>query len=237
MNKMANGGSYILLDGVSGCGKSAQMESLKAYLPKKYPDVEFVFTREPGGTDKAEEIRRKLKSEKLCPFVEARLFAEARQSTLDEVVRPALARGAVVLSDRGITTSFAYQARGRELTEDWIWHMNGDVVRDTFPNLVVIFDVNLDACLKRSKGVDPDKFDSEGKAFWGRVMNGYEKMGKIVQRFCPPDHLPKFVYILDKAGTRSIQEINFELTRILDWEIREHLGLHPEGMPLRGKER
>lgn len=232
---MANKGLYIVLEGISGCGKSTQMEILKKYLPEKYPDKEFVFGREPGGTPRAEEIRTELKNNaNLCPLVEARLFAEARKSTLDEVVRPALRRGAVVVFDRSIFSNDAYQGRGRELGDDWIWHMNEEVVGDTLPDLAIIFDINLAACLERSGRENPDKFDREGKAFWGRVMNGYEQMPKIASRFGFPT---RFVFIRDKEGRRNILDINWELTRILDWEIREWAGMHPEGQCPLGLER
>lgn len=91
----ANGlpGLYIVLDGIIGCGKSAQIRELKNHLPADFSGSDFIFTYEPGGNPEADVLRQRLKHEKMSPNDEMNLFAESRSITLPKVVAPVLARG------------------------------------------------------------------------------------------------------------------------------------------------
>ena len=119
-----NKGLYIAFEGIEGCGKSTQCELLVARLKREFPAKEIVLTREPGGTPISEEIRNILLSpeesnSQMEPLTEVYLFAAARAQSLREIVKPALDRGAIVLADRSIYSSLAYQSYGREIDEVW----------------------------------------------------------------------------------------------------------------------
>lgn len=176
-------GLYIVFEGIVGTGKSTQIKLLKDHLDKFYKGLPVRLVYEPGGTPLADQIRKMVKHEKLSALEEARLFAKARESLLDEVVRPALAKGELVISDRSFLSSLAYQGEGRlwdgnghPFYKGWrgIWkQFNKDVVRGTMPDGVVFIDTSIAAACERSEKDNPDKFDREGSDFWERTREGY----------------------------------------------------------------
>jgi len=176
-------GLYIVFEGIVGTGKSTQIKLLCDNLKTYSDDISTRLVFEPGGTSLADQIRKIVKYEKLTAEEEARLFAKARESLLDEVVRPALARGELVISDRSFLSSLAYQGEGRlwdgggqPLYKGWrgIWkQFNKEVLRETMPDVIMFIDTSIAAARERSERDNPDKFDREGSGFWERTREGY----------------------------------------------------------------
>lgn len=208
-------GLYIVVDGIIGCGKSEQIRQLKKRLHLDFPDQQICFTYEPGGNAEADALRQKLKHEQLSAREEMELFAESRAITLPQVVAPVLREGGIVISDRSVTTSLAYQAFGRELGLEKVWEANKEAVGGIMPDLVIWMNVDLDSCLKRSGGEEPDKFDREAKEFWERTIPGFDRMLSFVQTISPET---KAIVVNDPDGS-----IGIEPMRLI---IREHL--YPE---------
>jgi dTMP kinase len=173
-------GLFITFEGLDGTGKSTQLRRTVQYLRKCGHRV--LMTREPGGTRTGERIRDILlasKTGKLAPLAELALMYAARAQLLEEVVRPALARGEVVVSDRYNTASFAYQGYGRKLGTATVRAFDRVICGETQPDLTVILDLDPAQALGRAQGREeqrrsrPDRIEAQGLAFHQRVRAGY----------------------------------------------------------------
>jgi dTMP kinase len=175
-----NPGLFITFEGLDGTGKSTQLRRAVRYLRRCGHGV--LVTREPGGTRTGERIRDILlasKTGKLAPLAELALMYAARAQLLEEVVRPALARGAVVVSDRYNTASFAYQGYGRELGTATVRAFDRVICGQTQPDLTIILDLDPAQALGRARRRDTgrrsplDRIEAQGLAFHQRVRAGY----------------------------------------------------------------
>ncbi len=170
-----NRGLFITLEGGEGAGKSTQHRRIASWLRERGRDV--VETREPGGTAIAEQIRRILldsRNAALDPKAELLLMFAARAQLLAEVIRPALAAGKVVLSDRFTDASFAYQGGGRELGAKSVALLEKLVHADLQPDLTLLFDMPVGHGLTRVAGRgEPDRFERESLDFFKRVREAY----------------------------------------------------------------
>jgi dTMP kinase len=173
-------GLFITFEGLDGTGKSTQLRRAVRYLRKCGHRV--LVTREPGGTRTGERVRDILlasKTGKLAPLAELALMYAARAQLLEEVVRPALARGNVVVSDRYNTASFAYQGYGRELGTATVRAFDRAICGKTQPDLTIILDLDPERALGRALERDSrrrsrhDRFEAQGLAFHKRVRAGY----------------------------------------------------------------
>ena len=178
-----NQGLYIAFEGIEGCGKSTQCELLVARLGREFPEKEIVLTREPGGTPISERIRNILLSPKesnsqMEPLTEVCLFAAARAQSLREIVKPALDRGAIVLADRSIFSSLAYQSYGREIDESLVREINLPALEKTLPDLVVFPDVLVEVGFGRIRDREKDRMEKEEWEFHKRVREGYLSLAK-----------------------------------------------------------
>ena len=165
---------FITLEGGEGAGKSTQAQRIARYLERQGHSV--CLTRQPGGTTLAEELRRMLKNtaQDIAPLTELLLLFAARAQFLDEVVRPALAAGQVVVCDRFTDSSYAYQGGGRGLPERDIATLEQLVHGDLQPGLTLLFDLDVRLGHERvaSRG-DADRFEREDQAFFERVRRAY----------------------------------------------------------------
>ncbi len=185
---------FIVFEGCEGVGKSTQLRFLQEYLEKTGQAA--VFTREPGGTPLAEEIRQLILTRPMSAETEAALFAAARCDHIDNFILPSLKEGKLVVCDRYIDSSLAYQAYARGLGEEFILKMNDYAVRTCMPEAVVILDLNPLESWRRKKGkvIENDRIESETDAFHLAVYEGYKKLAAKSDRYlCVESNVDKRV--------------------------------------------
>ncbi|WPC03627.1 dTMP kinase [Pseudomonas benzenivorans] len=168
-------GLFITLEGPEGAGKSTNREYLAARLAEH--GIEVLLTREPGGTPLAERVRELLlapSEEPMAADTELLLVFAARAQHLDRVIRPALARGCVVLCDRFTDATYAYQGGGRGLPEERIAVLEDYVQGGLRPALTLVFDLPIEVGLSRAAARGRlDRFEQEGRAFFDAVRQTY----------------------------------------------------------------
>ncbi|WP_426111532.1 dTMP kinase [Pseudomonas sp. DSP3-2-2] len=168
-------GLFITLEGPEGAGKSTNREYLAARL--RAEGIEVLLTREPGGTPLAERIRELLlapSDESMHADTELLLVFAARAQHLAQVIRPALARGEIVLCDRFTDATYAYQGGGRGLSHERIAALENFVQGDLRPDLTLIFDLPVEVGLARASARGRlDRFEQEGRTFFDAVRSTY----------------------------------------------------------------
>jgi dTMP kinase len=179
-------GFFITLEGGEGAGKSTQHARIVEWLHAHGRQV--VETREPGGTAISEQIRQVLldtRNAGLDSRAELLLMFAARAQLLQQVIRPALADGKVVVSDRFTDASYAYQGGGRQMGSETVGLLERLVHPDLQPDLTLLFDVSLELGLERVAGRGKaDRFEVESHNFFERVRNSYlERASADPQRF------------------------------------------------------
>jgi dTMP kinase len=168
---------FVTFEGVDGSGKSTQARLLAERLREEGREV--VLTREPGGTALGEEVRSLLlQGEQIAPWAEAALFAAARAQLVDEVIRPALARGADVVSDRYLDSSLAYQGLARGLGIERVLELNLLATSGILPDRTFLVLVPpADAAARR--GDEPDRIEREGAGFAEEVDKAYREIARV----------------------------------------------------------
>jgi dTMP kinase len=168
---------FVTFEGVDGSGKSTQARLLAERLGSEGREV--VVTREPGGTALGEEVRALLlHGGDLAPWAEAALFAAARAQLVDEVIRPALARGADVVCDRYLDSSLAYQGLARGLGIERVLELNLLVTSGLLPDRTFLIRV-LPAEAAARRPASEDRIEQEGLAFAEEVDRAYEEIARI----------------------------------------------------------
>ena len=196
-------GLFITFEGTDGCGKTTQIEMLKDYFEKQGRTV--LLTREPGAKGLGTKLREILLNYdgEVSPVCESFLFLADRAQHVDTIIKPAIARGEIVLCDRHTDSTVAYQGYGRELDIEQIKMLNNIATSGLKPDLTFIFDIDIDTAQKRV-GKNKDRMESAGIEFFKRVRNGYLEIAK---------QEPERVKVLD--GSKSIETIHNELLEIL----------------------
>lgn len=207
-------GIFITIEGVDAAGKTTQAPMLREHLERAGWDV--LDTREPGGCALSERIRDLLVdpyNRDMTPEAEAYLFAASRAQHVRTVIAPALAQGRVVLSDRFVDSSVAYQGAGRELGCDRIQRINEMAVGACVPDLSLLLMVDLEtALLRRQSATRLDRIERSGEDFYRRV---YEAFATIAA--AEPDR----VHCVD--ASQSIEDVRDQLFAHADAAIRAHL--------------
>ncbi len=175
-------GMFITLEGVDGAGKSTHIPFIAELLKAK--GYEVVLTREPGGTPLGEKLREVLLHQAMSPETETLLMFAARNEHLQQVILPALARGALVLSDRFTDASFAYQHGGRGVPADMVKTLE-QLIGGLQPDMTLLFDVPVEVSCQRLSGArDPDRFEQENAAFFQKIRDAYlQRATEFPQRF------------------------------------------------------
>lgn len=165
-------GVFVAFEGGEGAGKTTQIERLARAVEQA--GFEVLITREPGGTQLAEELRMLILDPRrdMHPRTEALLYAAARAQHVEEVIRPALDRGVVVLCDRFIESSIVYQGVARGLGVDWIWALSSWATDGVIPDRVVLLDIDPEEGLRRA-GDSPDRLEAEGLEFHRQVNQAF----------------------------------------------------------------
>jgi dTMP kinase len=184
-------GLFVAFEGVEGAGKGTQIRLAQEWLEEQGADV--LVTREPGGTEVGEQLRKVLLGHDtghLEPKTEALLFAASRAQLVMTVIRPALAEGKVVIADRYIDSSVAYQGWARGLGEQDVLTLNVWATQGLFPDLVILLHLEPEAGLLRSLG-EPDRIEMEGGDFHAKVADAYLRIAE--------EHPERFV-VVDADG-------------------------------------
>ncbi|MDO5027350.1 MAG: dTMP kinase [Tissierellia bacterium] len=174
-------GKFIVFEGSDGSGKTTILNNIKKYLDDN--NYDYVMTREPGGTKISESIRENLLSndnEGMSFRTEALLFAAARAQHVDEVIKPNLEKGRLVISDRFVMSSLAYQAYGRELGYERVKAINDFAIDGILADHTIFFNVDPITVLNRKKkNVEADRLESEDDTYHKRVYEGYQRLIKM----------------------------------------------------------
>ena len=190
-------GLFITFEGGDGAGKSTQIDLLADHLRSR--GCEVLLTREPGGTKISEKIRGVLldpENREMAPVTEMMLYAAARAQLVAEVIKPALNEGKVVICDRFLDSSLAYQSYGRDLG-DAVLEVNQYAIDGCMPDVTIYLRVDPQTGRQRIQTRDQDRIESESERFHDRVHEGYEQ---LCLRY------PDRITAIDAGGT--IEEIS-----------------------------
>ena len=185
---------FLSFEGIDGCGKTTQLQMLKTELEKR--GVSVVATREPGGTELAEGLREILlhSQSKIEKSSELLLFGASRAQHVEEIVRPALHRGAWVLCDRFADSSEAYQGGGLGLDRAFIRAMNDFATSQVWPQRTLYFDLEPEIALQRRQNEKGDRIEARGLEFQAQVRQAYLEIAA---------REPKRVVTLDATQSRE----------------------------------
>lgn len=165
-------GRFITFEGIDGAGKSTQIDVIEATL--KARGLKVIRTREPGGTPLGEVIRKELLSVDMDPATETLLFFASRAEHIAKVIRPAIERGAWVLSDRFTDATYAYQVGGRGFPAHKVEELERWTQGELQPDRTVLFDIDPQVAAERvAKARQLDRFEKESLDFFTRVRNAY----------------------------------------------------------------
>ncbi len=194
---------FITLEGVDGAGKSSHLAWLEDWFKQRGQRVRM--TREPGGTPIGERLRELVLHEPMHAETEALIMFAARREHIEQVIRPALAAGEVVISDRFTDASFAYQCGGRGLPEERLAVLESWVHADLNPDLTLLFDLPTEIAAQRLAGArEPDRFEREQSDFHARVRAAYLRRA---------ERYPQRIRVID--GSRSLEQVRLQLAAVL----------------------
>lgn len=168
-------GRLITFEGIDGAGKSVQAEELRRWLEREQQRRVLVL-RDPGTGPIAEQIRRILldpANGAMSPWTELLLYEAARAQLVEELIKPALGQGVVVICDRFYDSTTAYQGYGRQLDLTTVMHANRIGACGVVPDLTILLDLEVEAALRRKGYLVPDRLEREERAFHERVRCGY----------------------------------------------------------------
>ena len=203
MEKMS--GLFITIEGIECVGKSTNAKFISDLLNKK--NIKTHVTREPGGTSLGEKIRQILlfeQNDSISPLGELLLLFAAREKHINEVIKPNLEQGKLVISDRFTDASFAYQGFGRGLDFDQVNQLKQIIQNDFDPDLTFLLDAPIDVIKSRRKLNLNDRFESEDREFFERVRQGYLELASVFE---------DRVKIID--ATQPIEQVQSEIQSCL----------------------
>lgn len=182
-------GKLVVFEGCEGSGKSTQLRLLSQFLTER--GVDFILTREPGGSKISEEIRKIIldgKNTEMCDECEALLYAAARVQHLKETVIPALNSGKIVICDRYYYSSLAYQGYARGLGEQFVADINSFAIDNYPPYMTIFLDISPEDAFNRKHGADKnDRIEQLGLAFHRKVYEGYKALEAKYPDICAVD--------------------------------------------------
>ncbi len=189
---------FVTFEGIEGCGKTTQAKLLcEALVDRGYS---VVFTREPGGTPAAEELRSfllKPREERFPPFAELSVYEAARAFHVENLIKPSLKEGAVVICDRFIDSTLAYQGYGRGIDLSLVERLNREATGGLKPDLTVLIDLPVEEAFKRISERRKDRMESESLKFHQSVREGFLEIAR---------REPERFLIVD--GMREVEELH-----------------------------
>ncbi|OGI01608.1 MAG: dTMP kinase [Candidatus Melainabacteria bacterium GWF2_37_15] len=200
---MVKKGLFITFEGIDGCGKSSQIDLAAEYL--KAQGIDFIKTRDPGGTPLGCKIREILLNYDghVAPMCELFLYLADRAQHIEEKILPALNEGKIVLCDRYVDSTIAYQGYARGLDKEQILELNNIVAKGLMPDLTFVFDVSLEVSASRL-GDKKDRMESECCEFHKKVREGYLDLAK---------KFPERIKVIN--ADRGIEEIHKNVVDIV----------------------
>lgn len=205
-------GYFLALEGPDGSGKSTAANLIKLDLEKR--GIETILTREPGGTDIGEQIRKILLSKEnseMGNITEALLYAASRAQHVEEKIRPLVEAGKVVISDRYVFSSLAYQGFSRNLGIEKIMEINKFAMNGLYPDRILFFDIDpIEALNRKFIDREGDRLEIAGEQFHRKVFQGYKKAIEL---------FPEKVKIID--GRLSPDEVYRQCMDIIEEDLYE----------------
>ena len=200
---------FITLEGTEGVGKSTLISSLKIYFTDK--EIDFIFTKEPGGTREGNEIRNILldRSMKLEPYAETLLLLADRAQHVKKIIKPALEKNKNIFSDRYIDSTYAYQGAGRGISQDDLDNFI-NVLNFPIPDLTIFLDLSITEGIKRvKKRGEVDRFEEEEVSFFEKIRQFYlETAKKNSKRFFVIDASQSMDEVFNIAKDKIINTLN-----------------------------
>ncbi len=197
---------FISFEGVDGSGKSTQIKLLLQYLDER--GVPYVFTREPGGTPIAEQIRQILldpANRGMSVITEALLFAASRSEHVSRTIRPALEAGKVVICDRFVDSSLVYQGAAGGLPMEFLLTINEMATGALRPHRTIVLDVAPEVAMARRSGEEADRIERKALEYHQQVREGYLELARAE---------PRRVKVVD--ASRSVDETQSEIRRLVE---------------------
>jgi dTMP kinase len=197
---------FISFEGVDGAGKGTQLQLLLAYLQEK--GVDYVFTREPGGTELAERIRTVLLDPAhagMSVVSEAFLFAAARADHVQNVIRPALQERKVVICDRYVDSSLVYQGYAGGLPLEFVSQINEMATGSLKPHRTIMLDLPFAVARERMSAQGLDRIEQKDEWYHQQVRDGYLELAKAE---------PRRFKVVDASG--SVEEVQGQIRRLVD---------------------
>lgn len=208
---------FITFEGLDGSGKTTQARALAAWLQENGYDAQL--TGEPGGTEIGQLLRKILLKEKLSemhPLTEMLLMAADRAQHVQQVIRPALVNNQIVICDRYVDSSVAYQGYGLGLDLSHVQVVNEVATGGLLPDLTFLLDVDIDSLIPRLKRRQNwDRIEGRGLSFMERVRDGYLQIAALE---------PTRVYRVNASG-RAIEDIQLEIRDVVRRKLTERLGI------------
>lgn len=205
-------GLFITMEGPDGAGKTTQIDLLRDYLSGKGYDI--IVCREPGGTPISEAVRQVILNKdftEMGNMTELLLYAAARAQLMEEVIRPALLEGKIVICDRFVESSAVYQGIGRNMGIDLVYQVNQFAIGDTVPDLTIMIDLNAEIGISRKKKqAELDRMEREALDFHERVVDGYRQLSQL---------FPERIYKVD--GNRTIEEIHQKIVAQVNKKLHD----------------
>ncbi len=200
-------GLFITFEGTDGSGKTTQIKLLEEYMRTKERQV--VLSREPGGTRVSEIIRDiilKPENKEIVPLTEMILYAASRAQHVAEVIDPAIRAGKIVICDRYVDSSYAYQGGGRGMDLKIIADVNRIAINGTVPDITFFLDIDPEISIRRRiNSTGADRIEQEKLDFHRRVYDGYKKLSILY-----PDRIKTI------DATKSIEEISAQINEYID---------------------
>lgn len=200
-------GLFISFEGPDGSGKTTQINKLVKYLEEKGHDV--IITREPGGTKISEKIREIILDKdntEMDSITEAMLYAASRAQHVAEIIKPALEKGKIIITDRFVDSSLVYQGIGRGLGIEFIKKINDMAIQGTMPHVTVLIKISPELGLSRKYESDEcNRLDMEKIEFHKKVYEAYLELEKLY-----PDRIKAI------DGSKSIDEVYKDIIKIID---------------------
>ena len=208
---------FVTFEGIEGSGKSYQCRKLHKELRKK--NLSVILTREPGGTKSAEKIRKVIledyfasdSKEKFSKYTDTLLYLAARNEHVQNIIRPAITKKKIVICDRFIDSTLAYQVFGKGVSKNLVDSIHKSILGSIKPDLTFVLKVNILKALQRlKKRKEKNRYDKFSKNFYIRVQNAFIKIArKNAKRYCIVDNsedstktesviLDKFIQFLNK---------------------------------------